>query len=55
MKHRVWVAMIVVGVAIMGVAIGQGMTRRGNEFTMYYFGLGGLLTTIGIGASQRRR
>jgi hypothetical protein len=54
MKRRVSIAMIVVGVGLMIVAFSLTVTQHADESTMYWFGLGGLLAVIGIGAIQRR-
>jgi hypothetical protein len=54
MKRRAAIAMIVVGAGLMMVAFGSSVAHHGDESTMYWFGLGGLLTVVGIGAIQGR-
>jgi uncharacterized membrane protein YbjE (DUF340 family) len=53
-SRRVAVALIVAGATVMSVTLGLVRMQHGNESTMYWFGLGGLLTVIGAGALQRR-
>ena len=54
MSRRVAITMIVVGAAVLSVAFGLARMHRGNEYTMYWFGLGGVLIVIGVGEIRRR-